>query len=96
MLEILFIHHPPPPTPGQNGCHFADIFICIFLNEGVCISIRLSLKFVPKDSNDNKIGSENGLVPNRWQAINWTIAGPVNQWIYPALEGDELTNMEIS
>ena len=35
--------------PRQNGHHFADdIFKCIFLNENVLISIKISLKFVPK------------------------------------------------
>ena len=35
--------------PRQNGRHFADdIFKCIFLNENVWISIKISLKFVPK------------------------------------------------
>ena len=34
--------------PRQNGRHFADdIFECIFLNENVCIPIKISLKFVP-------------------------------------------------
>ena len=40
--------------PKQNGRHFADdIFRCIFLNENVCISIKISLKFVPKGSINN-------------------------------------------
>ena len=35
--------------PRQNGCHFADdTFKRIFLNENVRISIKISLKFVPK------------------------------------------------
>ena len=35
--------------PRQNGRHFPDdIFKCIFLNENVWISIKFSLKFVPK------------------------------------------------
>ena len=35
--------------PRQNGRHFADdIFKCIFLNENASISLRISLKFVPK------------------------------------------------
>ena len=36
--------------PRQNGRHFpADIFKCIFLNENIIwISIKISLKFVPK------------------------------------------------
>ena len=38
----------------QNGCHFADnIFKCIFLNENVWISIKMSLKFVPKGLINN-------------------------------------------
>ena len=40
--------------PGQNGCHFADyIFKCIFMNRDFCISILISLKFVPKGVIDN-------------------------------------------
>ena len=36
--------------PRQNGRHFPDdIFKCIFLNENVWISIKISLEFVPKD-----------------------------------------------
>ena len=39
----------------QNGRHLADnIFKCIFFNENVRISIKISLKFVPKDPVDNK------------------------------------------
>ena len=34
---------------GKNGRHFADdIFKCILLNQDVWISIKISLKFVPK------------------------------------------------
>ena len=40
--------------PRQNGHHFADdTFKHIFLNENVCISIEISLKFVPKDQMNN-------------------------------------------
>ena len=43
-------------SPGQNGCHFTlyAIFRCIFVNENVCILIKISLKFVPKGPVDNK------------------------------------------
>ena len=35
--------------PRQNGRHFPDdIFKFIFLNENAWISIKISLKFVPK------------------------------------------------
>ena len=37
----------------QNGCHFPDIFKCIFLNENVWISIKISLKFVPNGPINN-------------------------------------------
>ena len=40
--------------PRQNGRHFADdTFKCIFLNENVRISIKISLKFVPKGPINN-------------------------------------------
>ena len=35
--------------PTQNGRVFADdMVICIFLNENIWISIKISLKFIPK------------------------------------------------
>ena len=38
----------------ENGRHFADvIFKCIFLNENIWISLRISLKFVPKGPFNN-------------------------------------------
>ena len=38
----------------QNGCHYTDnSFKCIFLNENVCISIKISLKLVPKGPINN-------------------------------------------
>ena len=40
---------------GQNGRHFRRRhFRCIFMNKKICISIRISLKFVPKGPIDNK------------------------------------------
>ena len=40
--------------PRQNGHHFADdIFNCIFLNENIWISIKISLKFVLKSPINN-------------------------------------------
>ena len=40
--------------PRQNGRLFADdIFKCIFLNENVRISMKISLNFVPKGRNNN-------------------------------------------
>ena len=38
----------------QYGRHFADdIFRCIFPNEKFCISIQISLKFVPESPFDS-------------------------------------------
>ena len=40
--------------PRQNGRHFADdIFKCIFVNENVWISIKISLNFVPNGPINN-------------------------------------------
>ena len=40
--------------PRQNGHHFPDdIFKCIFLNENTWISIKISLKFVPRGPINN-------------------------------------------
>ena len=42
-------NHVNTLRPRQNGRHFPDdIFKCIFLNENVWITIKISLKFVPK------------------------------------------------
>ena len=38
------------------------------------------------------IGLDNGLAPNRRQAIIWTNADPIHWRIYAALGGDELTH----
>ena len=64
--------------PRQNGRHFPDpIFEWIFLNENVRISIKISLKLVPKVPINNipAFGSDNGLAPIRRQAIVWTNDG---------------------
>ena len=60
---------------GQNGRHFADnIFKCIFLNEDVGISIKISLKFVPKDLINN--------IPALVQIMAWrrTAMKPRQAW----------------
>ena len=54
--------------PGQNGRHFPDdIFKCIFLNENVWISIKISLKFVPKGPINN--------IPALVQIMVWRRSG---------------------
>ena len=54
--------------PRQNGRHFPDdISKCIFLNENVLISMKISLKFVPKGQINN--------IPALVQIIAWRRPG---------------------
>ena len=54
--------------PKQDGRHFPDdIFKCIFLNENVQISIKISLKFVPKGPINN--------IPALVRIMAWRRAG---------------------
>ena len=54
--------------PEQNGHHFTDdIFKCILVIENFCILIKSLLLRIPLI-----IGSDNGLVQNKCQAITWT------------------------
>ena len=48
---VIYLSQSPFNTlrPKQKGWHFLDdIFKCIFLNENVWISLKFSLKFVPR------------------------------------------------
>ena len=57
-----------PLRPRQNGRHFADdVFKCIFLNENVWISLKISLKFVPKGLINN--------IPSLVQIMAWRRPG---------------------
>ena len=67
-----------------------DIFKSIF-NEGVWISITISLKFVPKGPVDYKSGSGNGLAPNRRETITRINADQIYRRIYTALGGNKIT-----
>ena len=54
--------------PRQKGCRFPDdIFKCIFLNENVWISIKISLNFVPKGPINN--------IPSLVQIMAWCRPG---------------------
>ena len=63
----------------QNGRHFPDdIFRCIFLNENVWISIKFSLKFVPKVRINN--------IPALVQIMAWRRQWGLVYWrIYASL-----------
>ena len=54
LTEITRSPHLNTLRPRQNGGHFADdIFKRIFLNEIIWITIKISLKFVPRGSINN-------------------------------------------
>ena len=65
----------------QNGPHFADdVLKRIFLNERVLFLNTISLKFVRKglfDNNPALVNLDNGLAPNKRQAIILTNADPI-------------------
>ena len=54
--------------PRQNGRHFADyVFKCILINDNVWISLKISLKFVPKGPINN--------IPAMVQIMAWRRPG---------------------
>ena len=66
--------------PRQNGRRFADgTFKCIFLNENVRISIKISLKFVPKGPINN--------IPALIQIMAWRRPGdkPLSETVMVSL-----------
>ena len=66
--------------PRQNGRHFPDdIFKRIFLNENVWISLKISLKFVPKGPINN--------IPALVQIMAWRCPGdkPLSEAIMVSL-----------
>ena len=80
--------------PRQDDQRFPDIFKCTFLNENVWISIKISLKFLPKGSINQypSNGSNNGLAPNSQQAIIWTNGNLDYSLIYASFGLNELNN----
>ena len=83
--------------PRQNGRHFPDnIFICIFLNEIVWISIKISLKFVPRGQMNN-IPALVQLMVGAYQATSHYL----NQWwfdywsTYASLGLNELIKLKL-
>ena len=47
-FSLIFLCFLNTLRPRQNCCCFTDIFKCIFFNENVCISLKISLKVVSK------------------------------------------------
>ena len=56
-------------TTFANSFPWTKIVV-FFVYNYHCILIKISLKYVTTGS-EVSIGSDNGLVPNRWQAIIW-------------------------
>ena len=84
---LLFCHHFPMDScklfnsapRGQNGRRFPDdIFRRIFVNENVCVLIKILHTFVPKGQINTNAAffSDNSLAPNRRQAIIWSHCRP--------------------
>ena len=69
---------------------FSNVFS--WIKSVVCILIKVSLKFVPKGPIDHipALVLDNGLAPNRWQAIIWTNTDSTRWHVYAALAEDEL------
>ena len=81
--------------PRQNGRHFPDdIFKFILFDENVWVLIKISLKCCSYGSSYqySSIASDNGLAPNRRQAIIWTKGDPVQWRIYASPGHNELIN----
>ena len=84
--------------PRQNGRYFAaSIFKCIFLNENVWISIKISLKFVLKGPFDTMpaLVQIYGLTQDRQQAIIWNNNGVVYRSIYASLSLNKLRDVPL-
>ena len=68
LYSLSFIYYLNTLRPRQNEQLFADdIFKCIFFNENVIISIKISLKFIPKCSINN--------IPSLVQIMAWCLPG---------------------
>ena len=80
--------------PKQNGRHFADdVFKCIFLNENAWISLKISLKIVPRVPINN--------IPALVQMMVWHRPGDkafvwINWGIYASLGLNELNEARTS
>ena len=88
MPATVLTHIPPDKMASFLQTIFWDAFSWM-----KSILVKISMKFVPKGPIDNKpsTGSDNGLVPNRRQAVIWTNADLIRWRIYAALGGDELS-----
>ena len=73
--------------PRQNGRHFPDyIFKCIFLNENVWLSLKISLKFVAEGPINN--------IPALVQKMAWRLPG--DKPLSEAMVGSLLTRIRVT
>ena len=72
------MNNPQLTEAETNGRHFADdIFKCTLLNENICISIKISLNFVPISNIPAlvQIGAHQATSHylNQWWFVYWRI-----------------------
>ena len=87
LVRYLYILRVNTLQLTQSGHHFGSdmkIFKLMLLNKSCCILIKISQKFVPKDSVNAIISSDNGMATNKQQAII-SVNGPVSWHIYASL-----------
>ena len=89
LLLIIDFNTPRPRKNWQNSAE--DIFKRIFFNENCSISTKKFTEICSQKSNYkySSNGSENGLVPVRWQAIIWINSGLVYWLINASLDFSE-------
>ena len=71
--------------PEENGCHFPDIFKCIFVKEKYCISIRILLSFVSMLPINNDRALVQVMTWHRADDTSLPNADPLHWCIYAAL-----------
>ena len=70
--------------PRQNDSHFRDIFKCIFENQNIWISIKISLTYVSVGSVDNMSQFVQVMALIRRKAITWTNDRYTAHWFISA------------
>ena len=81
--HIMEDHGMNAPKPRQMAPILKKNIKFILLNGNYCLLTKISLKFVPKAQVTNRpaMGSDNGLVLNRWWTIIRTNDGLVYIWV---------------
>ena len=105
-LLLIFHRHKEPSHQQQWYKHVShgyssisttrDIFLFCFYSNMYTRTLLVTRGYAPytwtgQENDNDSIGSDNGLAPNRRQSITWTNTDPVHWRIYGALGGDELS-----